>query len=108
MIRENKGELVDFLEPQQLAMSQAGSAKLVHCVRMMAEKELLVRDTREEGEESLKHMAWATACQLAPEQPLEAGGRRWGTRRTGSTQGDSAGPPQFCVSWHPQVRVLDA
>lgn len=136
MINENKGEIVDYLEPQQLAMSQAGSARLVHCIRLLAERELVVRETREvgqeemvgvkidvknafnncsassiittmEGEDSLRHMAWATACQLAPEQPLESGGQRWGTRRTGATQGDTAGPPQFCISWHPQVRQLD-
>ena len=30
-------------------LSQAGSVKLVHCVRLLAEKELVVRETREEG-----------------------------------------------------------
>ena len=34
-IKQNKEELVEYLEPQQLAMSQAGAAKLVHTVRMM-------------------------------------------------------------------------
>lgn len=60
-----------------------------------------------EKEESLKHLAWATACQLTTEQPLEAVGRSWGTRKTGATQGDTAGPAQFYLSWHPQVRQLD-
>ena len=137
MIGENKGEIVDFLEPQQLAMSEAGSAKLVHCMRLLAEKEEIVRKIRQEGQEemvgvkvdsknafnnssaasiittmeeeaSLRHMAWTTACQLAPEQPLESGGRRWGTRRTGATQGDPAGSPQYCIGSHPQVKELDA
>ena len=146
MIGESKQDLVDYFEPQQIAMSQAGSAKLVHCLRLLAENELLKVEARrrmaegvEEGpieeemvgvkidvknafnncsgkavittlekEESLKHLAWATACQLLPEQPLENGGKQWGTRQTGATQGDTAGPAQFCLSWHPQVRELDA
>ena len=146
MIGESKSELVDYLEPQQLAMSQAGSARLVHCIRLLAEKELLVREERRaavqrgemgpqqeemvgvkidvknafnsfsahsiittlEEEDSLKHMAWAAACQLAPDQALESGGRMWGTRRTGCTQGDPAGSPYFCLSWHKWVRKLDS
>ena len=38
VVRQNKGVLTEFLEPQQLGMSIAGGAKLVHCVRMMLEK----------------------------------------------------------------------
>ena len=37
--KENRTVLVNFLEPQQLAMSVAGGAKLVHSVRMMSEAE---------------------------------------------------------------------
>ena len=37
-ISQNKGELREALEPQQLAMSPAGAAKLVHTVRMMMEE----------------------------------------------------------------------
>ena len=36
-IRSNRPVLTSFLEPQQLALSVAGGAKLVHSVRMMAE-----------------------------------------------------------------------
>ena len=142
MIGENKAELLDFFEPQQIALSDAGSARLVHCVRLLAEMELLKHEDRGaedhfgpwqeemvgvkidvknafntcsptaiisalEEENSLKHMAWAVACQLGPEQPLESGGKRWGTRKTGATQGDTAGPPLFCASWHKWVRKLD-
>ena len=32
-----RGVLIDHLEPQKLAVSQAGGAKLVHSVRMMLE-----------------------------------------------------------------------
>ena len=63
--------------------------------------------TTMEEEASLCHLAWTTACHLAPEQPLESGGRRWGTRRTGATQGDPAGSPQYCIGSHPQVKELD-
>jgi hypothetical protein len=35
--RDNRPVLVDFLEPQQLAMSVAGGGKLVHSVRMLSE-----------------------------------------------------------------------
>lgn len=34
--KENKPVLTNFLEPQQLALSVAGGAKLVHGVRMLA------------------------------------------------------------------------
>ena len=37
VVKESKPELVTFLEPQQLAMSSAGAAKLVNSVRMMLE-----------------------------------------------------------------------
>ena len=38
VMRQNKGTLVEFLEPEQLGMSVAGGAKLVHCVKMMLEE----------------------------------------------------------------------
>ena len=38
VVRQNKGEIVQFLEPEQLGMSVAGGAKLVHSVRMMLEE----------------------------------------------------------------------
>ena len=37
VVRQNKSELTAYLEPEQLGMSVAGGAKLVHCVRMMVE-----------------------------------------------------------------------
>ena len=127
-------------------MSDAGSAKLTHCMRLLSEAELLKMEARRLEEQrqefgpqqeemvgvkidvknafntcspkaiiktmaeenSLKHMAWAVACQLAPDQPLESGGKQWGTRKTGATQGDTAGPPLFCLSWQEWVEKLDA
>ena len=50
MIGENKRELVEYFEPQQIAMSEAGSAKLIHCMRLLAEMELL-KLNGEQGEE---------------------------------------------------------
>ena len=38
VIKQNNGELTEFLEPEQLGMSVAGDAKFVHCVRMMLEE----------------------------------------------------------------------
>ena len=37
VVRQNKEVITEFLEPQQLGMSVAGGAKLVHSVRMMLE-----------------------------------------------------------------------
>ena len=51
MIKENEPELVAFLEPQQLAMSPGGAAKLVHCTRMMMEREKIRHETKETAEE---------------------------------------------------------
>ena len=38
VIKQNKSELVNYLEPCQLGMSVAGGAKLVHSVRMLLEE----------------------------------------------------------------------
>ena len=61
-----------------------------------------------EVEPSLQHMAWSAACQLAPTHGLEAGGQLWDESREGTTQGDTASSPYFCVAWHPWVRELDS
>ena len=37
VVRANRGVLTEFLEPQQMALSQGGGAKLVHSVRMLLE-----------------------------------------------------------------------
>ena len=38
VVRANRAVLTDFLEPQQLALSQAGGTKLVQIVRMLLEE----------------------------------------------------------------------
>ena len=65
-------------------------------------------DTTLEQEDNLKHMAWATACQVAPKQALESGGHRWGRRDDGATQGNTSASANFCCGWHKWVRKLDA
>ena len=60
-----------------------------------------------ESEPSLQHMAWSAACQLATDHGLESGGKLWGMSGEGTTQGDKASSPYFCVAWHPWVRELD-
>ena len=56
--------------------------------------------------ESLRHLAWAAAVQLAPHHGLESGGRMWGEAGEGTTQGDTAAPPWACISWHRWVEEL--
>ncbi len=94
--RQNRQAMRDYLEPQQVALSPGGAAKLVHQIRMGSEAnrgfmvvkmdiknafnsiarasilEVMVK------EESLRHMAWHAGTCLAPSFILETGGRRWG------------------------------
>ena len=124
--RENKAALVNFLEPQQLALSVAGGAKLVHSVRMLSEanpthvvvktdisnafnsvSRACILDVLE-GEESLRHLSWHAALTLASPNALESGGTVWGQAREGGTQGNPEAGSWFCVAWQPQIRRLDA
>ena len=106
VVAKNKEVLTDFLEPQQLGMSIAGGAKLVHCVRMVMEQNpefiCLKLDFKNafnevfrarvvealEEEESLNHLASHAATLLAPSSGLESGGSVWGEAHEGTTQGD--------------------
>ena len=126
VVKHSKPELVKFLEPQQLAMSSSGAAKLVNSVRMMVEQHhdfiavqidiknafntcsraALVEQLEEEP--TLKHLAWFAATTLAPHIGLETGGKKWGESGEGFTQGDAASGAWFCVAWHKFVRKLDA
>ena len=126
VISQNKQELINFLEPQQVVMSEAGGAKLVHSVRILSERnegfvvvKIDMRNAFNEvsraaiievmmNEPSLKHLAWHTAVVLAPAHGLEHGGKIWGEADEGETQGDPEAAPFFCLAWHPFVRVLDA
>ena len=96
VIRGNRGILADYLEPQQMALSQAGGAKLVHSVRMMLEHKrnffavkLDIKNAHNEvsrssiiealdREPSLRHLAWHVTTCLALTTSLESGGEVWG------------------------------
>ena len=126
VITGNRGGLIEHLEPQQLAVSAAGGAKLVHSVRMLLEHrqdfvavKLDIRNAHNEvsrasilealdREPSLRHLVWHAATCLAPHTGLESGGKMWGQSGEGMTQGDPEAGGFFCVSWQPQVRELDA
>ena len=58
MIGENKAELVEFFEPQQIAMSDAGSAKLVHCIRLLSEMELVKIEDQRVAEQQEEFGPW--------------------------------------------------
>ena len=116
VMRQNKGVLTEFLEPEQLGMSVAGGAKLVHCVRMMLEENrnfiCIKLDFRNafnevfrarvvesfEEEAILRHMACHAATLLAPGSGLESRGVLWGESREGATQGDPESGPYFAVA----------
>ena len=90
--RKNKSVLTSFFEPQQLALSVAGGAKLVNSVRMLTEENpgfIVVKcDIKNafnsvsrrrilevlESEDSLRHLAWHVALSLASSNALESGG----------------------------------
>ena len=125
VIRGNRGVLTDFLEPQQMALSQAGGAKLVHSVRMMLEHrrdfcavKLDIKNAHNEvsrssiiealeREPSLRHLAWHVATCLAATTSLESGGRVWGETGEGHSQGDPEASSCFCIAWHQEVIQLD-
>lgn len=125
VVAQNKEVLTDFLEPQQLGMSIAGGAKLVHCVRMVMEQNpefiCLKLDFKNafnevfrarvvealEEEESLCHLASHAATLLAPSSGLESGGSVWGEAHEGTTQGDPESGPYFNVAIQKYVRAAD-
>ena len=123
--RVNRPVLASYLEPQQLANSVGGAAKLVNSVRMLLEanpgfvgvkcdvknafncaaraKVLRVL----EGEDSLRHLVWHAALSLSSPSALESGGKVWGEAAEGMCQGDPESGSYFCLAWHPEIRELD-
>ena len=95
VVKKDRGPLTEFLEPEQLALSQAGGAKLVHQVRMLSEMNpdmVVVKvDMRNahnevsraavlealEREPSLRHLAWHQATGQASHTGLETVGKLW-------------------------------
>ena len=100
--RKNRDVLSSYLEPQQVALSLAGGAKLVHSVRMLAEANpefVVVKCNIKnafnsilrgrilevlEGEDSLRHLTWHAALSLSSANALESGGEVWGQTNEGS------------------------
>ena len=126
VIQQNKPDIVEYLEPQQLSGSKGCAAKLVFSVRGLSEVrrdfvvvKLDLRNAFNQisrtaiienliGEPSLKHLAWFASLVLVPETGLESRGTLWGRAKEGATQGDPPSSPLFCVGIHPYVRQLDA
>lgn len=122
---QNKEIFTEFLEPQQLGMSKAGGAKLVHCVRMVMEQNpefiCLKLDFKNafnevfrarvvealEEEDTLRHLASHAATLLAPSSGLESQGNLWGEAHEGTTQGDPESGPYFNVAIQKYVRAAD-
>ena len=126
VVRQNKGVITEFLEPEQLGMSIAGGAKLVHAVRMMLEMNrnfvCIKLDFRNAFNEvfrfriveafeevmSLKHLACHAATLLAPGSGLESRGILWGESLEGATQGDPESGPYFSVAIQKYVVRVNA
>ena len=125
VVTQNKEILTEFLEPQQLGMSKAGGAKLVHCVRMVMEQNpefiCLKLDFKNafnevfrarvvealEEEDTLRHLASHAATLLAPSSGLESRGSLWGEAHEGTTQGDPESGPYFNVAIQKYVKAAD-
>ena len=126
VVIQNKQELKRYMEPQQIACTEAGAGKLVMSVRSLIElkrdfvvakldlKNAFNENARSaviealEEEPTLKHLAWFAATVLAPYSGLETGGRRWGETGEGGTQGAPESAPLFCVAIQRAVRRMDA
>ena len=125
--RQNRSIIRDFVEPQQVVLSQGGAALLITSVRESLELhfdeewvcvKLDIQNAFNEvyraetvkvfsEEASLQHMASFTAVTLAPTIGLECGGKLWGSSGEGGTQGDPKTGDEFCVTLQPSLEKLD-
>ena len=125
--RENRAVIRDFVEPQQVVLSQGGAALLVTSVRESLElhrdedwvcvkldienafNEVYRAETVKmfSDEVSLQHMASFTAVTLTPTIGLECGGKLWGSSGEVGTQGDPKTGDKFCVTLQPSLEKLD-
>ena len=125
-VRDNRPAFQSFLEPQQLALSQAGGHRLVHMVRMVMEENpdwvcckvdvenahssmsrAAVLETLE-GEPDLRHMAWYFASSMAAPTTLESSGKVWGEAGDGLVQGKPSSMAFFCVGLQPELKKVDS
>ena len=125
VVIQNKQELREYFEPQQICCTQAGAAVLVTSVRSLSEArrdfivvKLDIKNAFNEiarraiiqtldSEPTLRHLAFFAAITLAAAGGLEFGGVKWGEAEEGGTQGAPEMAPWFCVAIHPMVRRLD-
>ena len=128
VVVENKAELIDYLEPQQLAMSPGRCTKLYLGLRMKMEtksdrldwvavkldaknafnsgsRACLIR--RIEKIPTLKHLASILAVTTAASIDLVSNGKKWGEMEDGFSQGDPFAGPAFNITWHEEVVELD-
>ena len=126
VINQSRVELQDYLEPQQVALSPAGAAKLVMSVREQLEVRrdfiCLKLDLKNayneisrtsiieafEAEPSLRHLASFYGVTLAPKMGLETGGKVFGRSEEGEGQGDPKASAGFCTGLQPSLVQLDA
>ena len=124
-MKQNKAELLTYLEPEQQALSEAGCHKVLLTVRTLLEEnpnfvclKLDIRNAqnsmsrakcveRLEQIAELRHLAWHAATVLAPVTTLHANGERIGESQDGFTQGDPEATPLYCATWHEEVRQAE-
>ena len=123
VIGQIKHTLTTYLKPQQLGMSVAGGAKLVHSVCMVLEQNpeficvkldfknafneaFRVVEAIEEVD-SFRCLASHAATLLAPAMSLESKGFIWGESHEGTIQGYPESGPYFCIEIHKYVRSVD-
>ena len=125
VVAQNRSSFIEYLEPEQLAMSVAGGGKLVFSICMLSEERrdfIVVKiDMKNafnevsrasvvealEQEPSLNHLVWHAAASLAPSSGLETGGCKWGSSSEGTAQGDPLSAPYLNVAWQKFVRELN-
>ena len=113
--RGNRSAIREYVEPQQVVLSQGGAGLLVSSVRESLElkkgdnwvcvkldisnafNEVLRAETVKvfSEEPSLQHLAAFTGVTLAPYIGLESGGKLWGSSGEGGTQGDPKTGDEF-------------
>ena len=125
VIKANRVELQHYLEPQQIALSSAGAAKLVMSVRAQLEArrdffcmKLDLKNAYNEisrasivealqSEPTLQHLASFFGITLAPTTVLEAKGVVIGEAGDGEGQGDPKATAGFCVGLQPSLVAMD-
>ena len=125
VVKQNRAELLTYLEPEQQALSEAGCHKVVFMVRTLLEENqnfICIKLDIENAQNSmsrakcveqleavpeLRHLAWHAATALAPNTALHHRGEKIGEAREGFTQGDNLATPWYCTTWQPQVREAE-